>query len=163
MEGRVAVLGVVVAGVISTVVEPGVYTWGSTVIGLTLVLVLVAYDDHRDGTAWQSAAYAAAWAFSVELVPGFLLNHLLFDPPFLRSPGEEVPKTQLNKVDTVYLILWVLLALGAFLYRRLCSLPRTAEQWRLRQITPRYKRIYRSVMPRVRGSGESWWRKLCGE
>ena len=40
MDGRVAVLGVIIAGVVASIVEPGLYTLGSTAVGATLWLVL---------------------------------------------------------------------------------------------------------------------------
>jgi len=63
VEGRVAVLGVAIAGVVASIVEPGIYTLGSTVVGLTLVLVLCPYDAHPDKeTHKESAAYSfASW------------------------------------------------------------------------------------------------------
>ena len=79
MDGRVAVLGVIIAGVVASIVEPGLYTLGSTAVGATLWLVLWAYDDHpSDETRLQSAAYAAASAIILILVFGPLLNWLFF-------------------------------------------------------------------------------------
>ncbi len=43
-EGTVAVLGVVIAGVIASILEPDIYTLGSAVVGAALVLILKAYD-----------------------------------------------------------------------------------------------------------------------
>jgi len=68
-------------------VPPGPYTFGSTVIGLILLVVLLAYDDRPDyarpddESYGHSAAYAAAWAFSILLVPGWFLNFVFFEAP----------------------------------------------------------------------------------
>ena len=47
MDGKIAVLGVVIAGVLATIVEEGKYTQDDTVIGITLLLTLVAFNDPR--------------------------------------------------------------------------------------------------------------------
>jgi hypothetical protein len=47
-EGRVTVLAVVIAGVVALMVEKGPYTWGNTVFGLTLLMILVAYGVPGD-------------------------------------------------------------------------------------------------------------------
>jgi hypothetical protein len=47
-EGRVTVLAVVIAGVVAFMVEKGPYTWGNTVFGLTLLMILVAYGVPGD-------------------------------------------------------------------------------------------------------------------
>ena len=44
-EGTVAVLGVVIAGVIASILEPDIYTLGSAVVGATLVLILTLSVD----------------------------------------------------------------------------------------------------------------------
>jgi hypothetical protein len=88
-QGNLAVFGVVIAGVLTTIVEPGPDTWGAVVIGILLLLVLLAYDNRPDDESYgHSAAFAAAWAFSVLLLPGWLLNPVLFKPPY--EPGVQM-------------------------------------------------------------------------
>ena len=84
MDGKIAVLGVVIAGVLATIVEEGKYTLGDTVIGITLLLTLVAFNDPRlsvgaDGKGLSekplhTASYAAGWGLCAWLIPGPLLR-----------------------------------------------------------------------------------------
>jgi hypothetical protein len=48
VEGRVTVLAVVIAGVVALMVEKGPYTWGNTVFGLALLMILAAYSVPGD-------------------------------------------------------------------------------------------------------------------
>lgn len=112
-QNMLAVLGVVVVGVISTIAEPGRYTLGSTVIGLTLLAALWAYGRYCEHESWQeSAAYAAAWAFSAMLLPGPLLNWLYFKPGPLPLENRSI-----NRWDFLFLLVWVVLAGCSFLYQ----------------------------------------------
>ena len=123
---RIAVLGVVIAGVLTTVVEPGIWTWGATLIGGTLLLVLWAYgppalkdpdDEHRR----DSAAYAAACAFSAMLLPGYLLNWLYFTPSSFRDPYSTIQtpvRVWFNWYDIMFLLVWCALAIGSYIFRR---------------------------------------------
>jgi hypothetical protein len=119
VDGKVAVLGVVIAGVIASVVEPGYFTWGSTVIGLTLLFVLVAYGGaDKEETGSQSLAYGAALAFALLLIPGYLLNYAFFDQPFYPPSSKDPDKTEFNSWDTAYLLTWLALTVVSFSLRR---------------------------------------------
>jgi hypothetical protein len=66
-DPEAAAIGVVVAGVLASFVIPGPFDWGSTLIGLMLVLVLVGYGkkprDWRERLGMASAR-ASAWSSS---------------------------------------------------------------------------------------------------
>jgi hypothetical protein len=88
---KVSVLGVVIIGVIASIVEPAIYTLGGTVAGATLALVLVAYDDDSDEeTRLQSTVYAGALAVALMahnvygwLVSKFLKERVVFSTRLL--------------------------------------------------------------------------------
>jgi hypothetical protein len=72
-EHSATVVGVVVAGVLASVVVPGPYSFGSTLIGLTLLCVLFGYGEPPRETAWKEAiGYCGALAFALLLTLGFL-------------------------------------------------------------------------------------------
>jgi hypothetical protein len=71
------VVGVVVAGVLASVVTPGPYNYGSTMIGVTLLAVLFGYGE-LPTAAREGVGFAAAIAFSLLLTLGVVLD-ALFD------------------------------------------------------------------------------------
>jgi hypothetical protein len=128
-DRKVAVLGVVIAGVIASLVEPGIYTLGSTVIGITLLSVLYAYDsgNSRDESRLQSWVYAVAWALPIILVIGYPLNWLFFAPSCDAPPVNQVldpcfdnpPKWRpWNRADSAFFIVWLVVSQVAYRYRR---------------------------------------------
>ena len=156
VEGRVAVLGVAIAGVVASIVEPGIYTLGSTVVGLTLGLILWAYDTHpEDENHKESAAYSGVLAFTLILVFGYPLNWIFFDPrctePIIWQmfpPWEEVscfntpPVSRVGDIyDLYFFVAWLVMAIVACVYRRWVGLPLA----RLRCEEPRKR---------------SWWRRM---
>jgi hypothetical protein len=71
-----AVIGVVVAGVRASLVAPGPYSWGSTLVGIVLAMVLSAYVDWPLKLARPAIGFAAAWAFVVLLIVGLPLDQI---------------------------------------------------------------------------------------
>jgi hypothetical protein len=129
-NGRVAVLAVVIAGVIALMVEKGLYTWGNTVFGLTLLAVLLAYgaptdeetaegkdqeppDENASERQAERAAFGAALALCIMNIMGLILNYIpsLGEEPLLWGK----PVLQ----DLPFFGLWfVITALGFWLRRR---------------------------------------------
>ena len=122
-EGRVTVLAVVIAGVIALMVEKGPYTWGSTVFGFTLLMILVAYgvpgDRERAVKAnerlptrrfllLEKAAFGAAFALCVMNGLGPVLNWL---PPV----ETQLPNNMLLVQDLPFLLAWATFAVLGFL------------------------------------------------
>jgi hypothetical protein len=68
-----AVTGVVVAGVLASFVMPGPYNWGSTLIGMILLIVLCGYAD-RPHPGREVRGLAAAVAFILLLIVGRFLD-----------------------------------------------------------------------------------------
>ena len=71
------VIGVAIAGIVSVVVTEDDWDLFDSMIGLTLVLVLLAYGRFRRevvASRWEAAAVAAVWAFCVILVFGFVID-----------------------------------------------------------------------------------------
>jgi hypothetical protein len=74
-EHSAAVVGVVVAGVLASVVIPGPYSFGSTMVGGTLLFVLFGYGELPHPTAVREAVgFAAAVAFAALLTFGFVAD-----------------------------------------------------------------------------------------
>jgi NADH:ubiquinone oxidoreductase subunit 5 (subunit L)/multisubunit Na+/H+ antiporter MnhA subunit len=107
-QGPIAVLGVVVAAVVSILTGEDYYTPFSVVLGGALLLVLIAFDtpsDKRvDETKGISAAFALAFAISVTICAGVLIN-LLYILPALRIEGY-IPET-LTRGDVSYWVFFV--------------------------------------------------------
>ncbi len=74
-----AVIGVVIAGVLVSFTIPGPFDWGSSLIGLLLLGVLLAYGRApRDPTDWRRAlGGAVALAFCLMLVAGRPLDQIV--------------------------------------------------------------------------------------
>lgn len=58
------------AGALAVFIEPGPYNWLNGVTGITVLLIVVAYEIHRRRTRMQSLALAAVCAFVGLLVVG---------------------------------------------------------------------------------------------
>lgn len=71
-----SVIGVLLAGVLASFVIPGPFDWGSTLIGVVLLLVLIAYGEYPQDLRSAIGAAAAA-AFTLLLVLGRLLDRTL--------------------------------------------------------------------------------------
>jgi hypothetical protein len=74
---QVAVLAVIFAGVITVITAnpDRPYTPGDIVIGLTLLLILHAYDvKEGNDERLQTMAFAAAWALSFLILVGYVIN-----------------------------------------------------------------------------------------
>jgi hypothetical protein len=159
VEGRVAVLGVAIAGVVASIVEPGIYTLGSTVVGLTLVLVLWAYGTHPSNETFKERwAYSGVLAFTLILVFGYALNWLFFDSKCTEPPIHQMrsfsgktcfadpPKDRYGDYDLAFFCVWSAMTMLAFAYRR----------WG------------RLLWARLRRKGQdaaatrSWWRRVFG-
>jgi hypothetical protein len=70
-------LGVAFAGIVSVVVSEDEWDLFDSMIGLTLVFVLLAYGRFRRevvASRWEAIAVGAVWAFCVVLVFGFLIE-----------------------------------------------------------------------------------------
>jgi hypothetical protein len=63
-----AVTGVVIAGVLASFVIPGPFDWGSTLIGIMLLVVLVGLVAEVPESRRETAAIAAAAGFALMLV-----------------------------------------------------------------------------------------------
>ena len=72
-DPEAAAIGVVVAGVLASFVIPGPFDWGSTLIGLMLLLVLFGYG-RRPERPRETLGMASAAGFSLVLVFGRLLD-----------------------------------------------------------------------------------------
>jgi hypothetical protein len=59
------------AGALAVFSDPGPYDTMSAVTGITVLIIIVAYEHDRRRTPWQSAALAATFAFVSLLVVGF--------------------------------------------------------------------------------------------
>lgn len=83
------VVGVVVAGVLASIVVPGPYDFGSTMIGLTLLAVLFSYGD-LPISAREAIGFSAAVSLSMLLAIG-----VFFDRACM-SPAGRLPKRPRN-------------------------------------------------------------------
>src|SRR5215217_2149653 len=66
-------MGIALAGVIALIVGEGPFDYWGTVIGCTLLLILVAYDTPTTSRRRQ-LAFAAVYALCLVLTFGFILN-----------------------------------------------------------------------------------------
>jgi hypothetical protein len=148
-----AVLGVVIAGVLTSFVIPGPFDRGSLLIGLLLIAVLVGYGRFpprgRDNRR-RALAAAAAVGMCLLLVTGSLLDqfhverdgrqvHLLTDWPAEalptdgsdptatdeRTPTREESDRPNSHDGTWLLLLWLVLSGGAYLWWSLRAKPST--------------------------------------
>jgi hypothetical protein len=72
-------LGVAFAGIVSVVVSEDEWDLFDSMIGLTLVFLLLAYGRFRRevvGSRWEAVAAGAVWGFCVVLVFGFLIEDI---------------------------------------------------------------------------------------
>jgi hypothetical protein len=147
-----AVVGVVIAGVLSSFVIPGPFDWGSFLIGLLLLAVLIGYADvpnSKDHWRWAVAG-AAAVAFCLLLILGATLDqwertdgnghrvHVLSGWPAEAVDGDNDPATppdlptredadRPNANDGLsLLIIWLGLSGVIYAVWRLWWVPRTA-------------------------------------
>lgn len=93
-----AVIGVVLAGVLASFVIPGPFDWGSTLIGVILLLVLVAYGGVPRGTGAgrRGLGMAAAAAFCLVLVLGRPFDEILH---LTQWPADEADPSKLARRD----------------------------------------------------------------
>ena len=102
-------LMVAIAGTIAVTssLGDGDFDWGSTMVGIVLILVLHAYDPKDDAGWWlQSAAFSAVWALCVILIIGFPLQ------------GFVLNMVDTNEGDALAVACWGVLTAGMTLYRR---------------------------------------------
>ncbi len=78
---QLTILEIVFAGAIAAILTGGIFTLWTTMVGVTLLLALHAYDARSDFSWIQSAAFSAVWAFSVILSIGVFLNFMWPDEP----------------------------------------------------------------------------------
>jgi hypothetical protein len=78
---QLTILEIIFAGAITAILAGGVFTLWTTMVGITLLLALHAYDTKADFSRAQSAAFSAVWALSVILTIGVLFNVLGPDKP----------------------------------------------------------------------------------
>ena len=73
------VIGVAIAGIVSVVVTEDDWDLFDSMIGLTLILVLLAYGRFRRevvASRWEAVAVGAVWAFCVVLVLGPVIDEV---------------------------------------------------------------------------------------
>jgi hypothetical protein len=126
--GRVAVLAVVIAGVVALMVEKGAYTWGNTVFGLTLLVLLRSYDAPRDRdpsgereAPLQTVAYGAALALCIMNISGpfqeYFLEYVTLFPTWGVVAWKEL-FGWLPLKDLSFFAVWLVLTIVAFRIRR---------------------------------------------
>lgn len=110
-----AVTGVVIAGVLASFVIPGPYDWGSTLIGIMLLVVLIGFIEVPDSKR-ETAAIAAAAAFALLLVFGRVLD----ETPLNLSDWPDTQQTR-ESLDRPYkddgwhsIIAWTIFAAGTY-------------------------------------------------
>ena len=78
-EQQPALMGVALAGVIALIVGEGPFDYWGTVIGCTLLLILVAYDTPTERLR-QQLACGAVYTLCLVLIFGFVLNFIVDEP-----------------------------------------------------------------------------------
>lgn len=73
-ESRFAVLALVVAGVLASVLGGGLFDAWDTVIGITLILILQQYPANEITTKVEANAYACAKALAWVMTVGILID-----------------------------------------------------------------------------------------
>jgi hypothetical protein len=86
-----AVTGVVIAGVLASFVVPGPYSWGSTLIGVILGLLLFGYGD-LPASNREAIGFSAALAFVLLLVLGVALDSVLHISGWPSGDGGDQPQ-----------------------------------------------------------------------
>jgi hypothetical protein len=71
---QLTILEIIFAGAIAAILTGGLFTLWTTMVGITLLLALHAYDAKADYSWVQGAAFSAVWALSVILATGVLFN-----------------------------------------------------------------------------------------
>lgn len=88
------VVGVAIAGIVSVVVSEDEWDLFDSMVGLTLVFVLLAYGRFRRevvSSRWEAVAVGAVWAFCVVLVFGVLIEDIqgrVRWPPIAEQRGD---------------------------------------------------------------------------
>lgn len=72
-SGQAALIGVALAAIVTLFVAPGNWGWLTTIVGLTLLLILWAYDDVGDQEKWRehlafSAVYGLCLLIALAMV-----------------------------------------------------------------------------------------------
>jgi hypothetical protein len=113
-QNAATVVGVVVAGVLASLVVPGPYDFGSTMIGLVLLAVLVAYGDWPTSRR-EALGFSAAAGICLLLVGGVLLDRVI-DVSGWPTPTDEKARQTLDGVTPWWtggvkaLLVWLLLS-----------------------------------------------------
>ena len=112
------VVGVVVAGVLASIVVPGPYDFGSTMIGLTLLAVLFGYGDAPDSVR-EAIGFSAAVSICLLLVIGVFLDRFL-NVSGWPTPNDESQRWTLDQATPWWtngftgLLVWATLGLLTF-------------------------------------------------
>jgi hypothetical protein len=100
-----AVLGVVIAGVLVSFTIPGPFDWGSSLIGLILLAVLLAYGAWPEGVSPASArraiGMAAAAAFCALQILGRPLDFVVGSGPDARRLLSHWPDPSIKRDDDI--------------------------------------------------------------
>jgi uncharacterized membrane protein len=119
---QAALVGVALAGALATTLSPGLYGWFSTVVGVTLLLVLLAY--YRPTSPYsvrKSAALGAVSGICVILALGWLIQL-----PFTHGVCGQISNE--NRFEACVLQKLNLWLLGAWLVAA-GTVTATAEYW----------------------------------
>jgi hypothetical protein len=69
-----AVVGVALAGALASILGQGDWTWASVPLGITLLLILHAFDDPTDDDAAVHLAFSAVWSLVALVALGLALQ-----------------------------------------------------------------------------------------
>jgi hypothetical protein len=110
-----------VAAVITTITPPGPYSSLSTVIGVTILFLIFAYDVDPDRSVGQSLAFGAVVGMVGALTLGFPLEWIFFDDPKhprIAAFRHDLPQGQdidySNVPPYLIVIIWFVLAMIVF-------------------------------------------------
>jgi hypothetical protein len=107
------VLGVVIAGVLATFIQPGIFALDSTLVGALLLGVLAGYGEAPTSLR-QVLGFAVALAFCALLIIGFLVDDLVGLTSDEHVPGNK----HLAGWQTLVTWLFLLFIAYAWVHRR---------------------------------------------
>ena len=108
-----ALLGIVIAGVVTIASQPGRFSWWETIIGIILCALLSCINPTGFHTFREKFAFWATAGLCGTITIGLLIEKILDKWRYFDIPPD---KEESKRRHFIFFLLWILLSLISFLF-----------------------------------------------